>query len=351
MPPLSTFASNRDNNFNLIRFVAASLVLYSHSFPLALGIGNHDPVRAVIGTTLANIAVDVFFITSGFLITNSFLKHDLRSFVWARVLRIYPALIISTLLCILLGVLVTNLSFQEYFFRGQLLRYLFYNSTLFFGVEFYLPGVFLDVPSKPTVNGSLWTLPYEVWMYTLLVISLTFLSRLKSYGWFSPVNHGIALLAVTALLLHLVSFYFDLLPFNAIRLFHMFFIGSAFYVLRDKIHLSQTWIAFCALLLIAPIAGKDSFYLVYCLALPFVVFYLAYGVSGRILAFNKLGDYSYGIYIYAYPVQQSIVYAFNGISVANLIIVSFPVTLALAMLSWHLVESRMPNLKRKLLDF
>ena len=85
---LSTYTNKRDNNFNLIRFIAAVLVLYTHSIALALGKGAQDPIWPITGTTWGNIAVDIFFIVSGFLITSSyFSQNNLIAFVWARVLK------------------------------------------------------------------------------------------------------------------------------------------------------------------------------------------------------------------------------------------------------------------------
>src|SRR5487761_1170379 len=90
---LSEAARGRDNNFNLLRFLAAFAVLISHSFSLATGVSDAEPLRAAYGLTWGDIAVDVFFVTSGFLVTASLLKRrSATAFVWARVLRIFPAL-------------------------------------------------------------------------------------------------------------------------------------------------------------------------------------------------------------------------------------------------------------------
>lgn len=100
---LSEYTNNRDNNFNLIRFIAASLVLYTHSYALVIGTGDAEPLRNSIGMTWGSIAVDVFFVISGFLIASSFFeRNNIVAFVWARILRIYPALIVAIIFCVLI---------------------------------------------------------------------------------------------------------------------------------------------------------------------------------------------------------------------------------------------------------
>jgi len=341
---LSTYINSRDNNFNLIRFVAAFLVLYSHSFTLALGEGFHDPIRQIIGTTWANIAVDVFFITSGFLITGSyFSNNNLIAFLWARVLRIYPALIVSTTFCVLLGAWFTTWTLQDYI-NTQTVRFFLKNTTLFFGTDYYLPGVFLDNP-RGAVNGSLWTLPYEVWMYAILTLILIFVSYISNRVALFSARNVIGFIAVFSLSIHISNHFLDLLPDHSVRLFAMFFLGSAFFAWADRIHLSSIWILLGIPLLFAALMNKDVFYITYCLTLPFLTFYLAYWPSGRIRKFNEQGDYSYGIYIYAFPVQQSVVALVPNLSVSSLIVLSFGITLFLSICSWHLIEKRFLKMK------
>lgn len=92
--------------------------------------------------------------------------------------------------------------------------------------------------------------------------------------------------------------------------------------------------------------NKDEFLLVYLCVLPYIIFYLAYIPEGIIRSFNRLGDYSYGMYIYAFPVQQSISALFPKVSVYSMIALSLLVTLTLAVLSWHLIEVRALKLKK-----
>ena len=99
-----------------------------------------------------------------------------------------------------------------------------------------------------------------------------------------------------------------------------------------------------AIVLLAAL-NRRAFFFAFSATLPYLVFYVAYGFGGRIRAFNRLGDYSYGIYIYAFPVEQTIAHLVPGISVASLMGISAIVTLILAMLSWHLLEKRALRLK------
>ncbi len=341
---LSAYTNTRDNNFNLIRFIAASLVLYSHSFPLVLGEGNYEPIRQIIGTTWANIAVDVFFIISGFLITSSyFAQKNLTAFVWSRVLRIYPALIVATIFCVFLGLGFTTWRVQDYI-NLQTVRFFLKNTTLFFGTDYYLPGVFLDNP-EGAVNGSLWTLPFEVWMYVILALTLIFVAYISKRVTFLSARNVLGYMGVFAIGLYIFNHFQNTLPIHLVRLFAMFFIGATFFAWREKIHLSSKWILLGIPLLLAPAINKDVFFVVYCFVLPFLVFYTAYIPSGKIRNFNEIGDYSYGMYIYAFPVQQSVIALVPNVSVTTVMIVSFGVTLLFAMLSWHLIEKRFLKMK------
>jgi peptidoglycan/LPS O-acetylase OafA/YrhL len=169
---LSALSHGRDNNFNLIRILAAFAVLITHGFALSIGTGNAEPLRKSLGVTLGTIAVDVFFITSGFLITSSLMnrKHIIY-FCWARFLRIFPALWLMLIITVCgIGSMLTTVHLHEYIFNNITYRYVAYCSTLFKGVVFNLPGLFHGNPYGNAVNGSLWTLPYEVKMYSYFVM-------------------------------------------------------------------------------------------------------------------------------------------------------------------------------------
>jgi len=133
---LVDYAQSRDNNFNLIRIIAALSVLVSHSFVLATGNPNAVPLRASIGMTLGTFAVDAFFIVSGFLVTASLVnRQNIIDFVWARVLRIYPALLVMVLLTVFaLGPYFTSEALSAYLVDHKTYQYLTKCSTLISGV-------------------------------------------------------------------------------------------------------------------------------------------------------------------------------------------------------------------------
>lgn len=347
---LEQLAKGRDNNFNLIRFVAASLVLVSHSYPLAMGNGFPEPLSNSLSTSWGSIAVDVFFIASGFFIATSFsYKSSLKSFVMARVLRIYPALIVVTLLTVfLLGPIFTKLSIFDYLSNTQTLQYLIKNMTLVSGIEYNLPGVFEDNPYKQAVNGSLWTLPYEIKMYFLLVVFCSLFTHSTtrlSTTW--PIDKILFIsLTVIALVLHLSNHSYNFYDGQSLKLFTMFFLGSSFYFLQNRIQINSKTGILLITILASSTVNKDAFFYIYTLSLAYIVFYLAYIPAGKIREFNKFGDYSYGMYIFAFPVQQMVSACIVGISIWGMIGLSFIFTFLMAYLSWELIEKNALKLKK-----
>ncbi|CAM3698663.1 Acyltransferase family protein [Vibrio aerogenes CECT 7868] len=353
---LADYTRHKDNNFNLIRFIAASLVLFSHGFALT---GHAEPLSTSLHMTWGSIAVDIFFITSGFLITGSYLnRNHLLHFTAARFLRIYPALLAAIGFCIVTGAMLTPLSLPDYLANGQTHEFILKNMTLFSGAGFLLPGVFTDLPFPYVVNASLWTLPYEVWMYAILALLMIMTTMLNRYISFLSMKRVFLVVASVAIMTHIVHHFLPAAPAapasssappvieNFIRMFSMFFAGAALYIWRDKIYLSATWLygGLCVLLLCA-FWQQDVFFVIYCLILPLLLLMLAYLPNGRIRSFNRFGDYSYGIYIYAFPVQQLIATWLPGVSVPVMAGLSFVLTLMLAMISWHLIEKKALRMK------
>lgn len=329
-----------DNNFDFLRFVAASAVVLGHCYWL-LGSGEVEPVRLLTGSLdTADIAVNLFFVMSGFLIAASW--HNSRNaldFAVKRALRIFPALIASVLLTVLIvGPLSTGLPLREYLFHGQTLRYL---ANMALVTEFHLPGVFTANPFPHTVNGSVWTLPYE----TLMYVSLMALGLLNLFGRVAVVGLVLTLMLVHFEVAPALGMDSDILS-KTTRLGMFFFSGAALYLYRRHIPWNGG-IALALLALTGLTAGTERWPFVHVLTLPYLTIYLAHARLGRLSRFGKYGDFSYGIYIYSFPLQQLLVYWLGAtVPIGVFMLLSLTLAIALAALSWHLLESPALRLKR-----
>lgn len=334
---LGSFVDGRDNNFNLIRFLAASAVLVSHSFALSTGTSASEPWGRLLGITPGSTAVEIFFLTSGFLVTASLVRRrDVRSFALARVLRIYPGLIVAVSLTVLaVGLRFTSLPPSSFFTSAQTWIYWARTTTLVTNVAHLLPGAFEGNPWRFAVNSSLWTLPYELTMYAVLALAWVAVARMHktANGLF---ERSIVTLAAVLMLTYLMLI--GIVTSSALRLSAMFFVGSALYVLRSRVPLNGRVFAVVLAAVIASMFEKKVFGYCYPVALPYLVFYIAYVPGGWVRSFNRFGDYSYGIYIYAWPVQQMTAALVHGVKPLEMFLLSFLGTCTLAVASWHLIE-------------
>jgi len=342
---LATVAHGRDNNFHLVRLLAASAVLLSHSFPLATGSVATEPLRARLGCTPGSIAVALFFTISGLLVTMSLVRRNsVADFVRARFFRIWPALTAAIVLAIfVIGPIFTALPLPAYFSAHDTWRYLAKNLVLLHGIAYTLPGVFDGNPPPHAVNGSLWTLPSEVWCYLYLLAAWIAVRKLTSEKVFR--------IFVTALWLALLCWHCWAMGHSTLeqsppRLNLMFTSGVAIYLYRNSAVLSWRWLGAVIVALAVSTINQQAFGVVYVLALPYIMLCLSYLPRGRILSFNKLGDYSYGVYVYAFPIQQTLMCLVPTLGPAALFAAAMPTTLALAVLSWHFIEKPALRLAR-----
>ncbi len=348
--PLSTLVASRDNNFNLLRFCAATGVFISHTFLLS-GFG-FKSAAAVLGY----VSVNVFFIISGFLVTKSLVyRGNIAQFVLARVLRIYPALIVAVLFSVfVVGIAFTELSIYEYLVNERTYDYVFKNILLVFPrIPETLPGVFIDSANSPIVNAPLWTLPYEVKMYILLLFlgslliykPLKIKKKLFTYIFLllTTISMGLFVARYT-MRADPISFGFK---YDYFRFIAMFGSGVLLFMYRDRVILSTKYFFVIIAIISAATLYRPLFVGVTYSFLCYLVIYLAYIPKGVIRKFNNLGDYSYGIYIYGYPIQQSIEHIWPNLHVLVYFAVTYSCTLFLSILSWHLIERRMLRYKNR----
>jgi peptidoglycan/LPS O-acetylase OafA/YrhL len=338
---LSDYAVGRNNNFTLLRLSAAMTVLFAHSVAV-LGL---PPEREFffnrLGFSLGEMGLDMLFVTSGFLVTASLIsRQDLIAYLWARILRVYPGMWVMLVLTVfILAPALTTLPLADYFASPKTWDYFRKCATLIGGVRYSLPGVFETVPLRGEFNGSLWTMPVEVRMYLYLAAIWVALAvvpalRLGVMRFILPLSAG-------ALLVIMLGGRLTGGAVNGanIRVF-MFLYGSSLYLWRDRIPMSPA-------LLVGLLAGlalasfdKTVFFVVYAASLAPLVLHLAYVPGGRIRSFNDWGDYSYGVYIYAFPIQQTLAHLFPAMSLGAMMASSALVSIAVAVVSWKLIEER-----------
>lgn len=330
-------AAGRDNNLNLLRMAAALLVLVSHSFALSTGSGLAEPWRAVYGCTPGTVAVDIFFVISGMLLTHSLLRQrSTMTFVSHRAQRIVPGLVVALALTVfVVGPWLSTLGTRDYFGSAQPYKHFVRNASIVMPMAFDLPGLFEANPWPKAVNGSIWTLRYEVFCYGILLMAWVVAPRSCRVKAFEA-----ACLAIAAITLGMRLPELGRQPLDAglVHLYQMFFAGSAMAIAARKLKLTHIGGALAASALAVGVAVPTLLPWTYTFALPYLVAYAAYVPAGFIRRYNALGDYSYGTYIYAFPVQQSLAALVPGIGIPAMIAGALSATCALAVASWHAVE-------------
>jgi peptidoglycan/LPS O-acetylase OafA/YrhL len=334
-PRIASYCRGRDNNFTLARFVAASLVIFTHSFGVT-GHGNAEPMRALFGVSAGTWAVHVFFVMSGFLVAKSYdTRGSLLAFMYGRFMRIYPGMWACVVVCaFLIGPIFTSFTTAQYLSDVLTIKFVLANCTLLpWGVVVDLPGVF-DQHRLTAVNLSLWTLPYELWMY--IALGLLGVTRLLHRPIVAP-----ALLATTALLYF--GFFWsgtETAVANYTRLGFYFASGAFLYLWRERILLSGrvASIALAAVLLTLAVPYQEVRGMALEMATPYLVTYFALVPGGKLRLFNRMGDYSYGVYVYGFPMQQIVLALLGTRSPWVNGLFAMIGVLLFAVPSWHFIE-------------
>jgi len=329
------------NQFGLLRLLAASLVVFSHAWTVTGGATMPEPLEQATGFTLGWHAVDLFFALSGLLIMASLAKRpSLAEFAFARFLRIVPALYVVVIAIPLIAFLAMGAPDWPAF---EVIKYLVRNFLLL-GGNANLPGLFTDNPMPDVINIPLWTLKHEVLAY----MSIAFLSVVV---WKIVGNQ-----AFKWTVFGLLAFTFVLLsafespktygaPEHIIRFMFAFYLGVAAWHIRDRLTRPGTFLLAASLVNLV-LLGLD----IQNVAMQ-IIWVAAIGLwfgtrePGALSRFTDRQDYSYGIYIAGYPVQQAVM-ATSGIHDPWInFLVSMPIILAIAAVSWNLIEK--PALKAK----
>lgn len=331
------------NNFGFLRLLFATLVILSHSPELLDGNRSREILTVVFGPlTFGAIAVDGFFLISGYLLVQSFENSTLQDYVIKRVLRIYPGFVAAYLVCIF--------AFGPYSGGNPWLLgpsdWMAMLGRIIMLSPPHLDGAFAQLP-EPQLNGSVWTIRYEFFCYGL-VAALGLLSLLGR----RVLMVGLAttlLLAMSALRAKLPIFgqYWVEHP-SLIHFTALFCCGSAYYRLRDRIPYHPALAAVAAVLLAALMYNFVFSEMAFAIFGGYLIFWFALHVPTKYL--SRIGlrtDISYGVYLYAWPIQNSIIYRYPDISPWLLFIISAALSVVCGFISWTLVEKRMIALKHR----
>ncbi|WP_426441702.1 acyltransferase family protein [Bradyrhizobium genosp. P] len=325
------------NNFGVLRVAFATMVVLSHAPELVDGDRSRELLTRLFGTlSFGELGVDGFFLISGYLITKSFeTSSSVFNYLRKRVARIYPAFVVATLLSIvffapLSGTPLTQLGIQDWELALKSMALLQTPSVPAF------PGT-----HYPALNGSMWTIAYEFRCYLLIA----------ALGLAGVLRHREYVLAVAAVFVLMLAakiptpipasnvFYGN--PPDAIRLTAAFLSGSVFYLYRDVISFRTAYVAFAATVLF------------FCMFVPrlaepvlfifggYLIFWLAFVVSPIALrGLTTRYDISYGLYLYAWPIQSMFVFFRPGLSLWKMFVASLFLSLICGLLSWLLIERR-----------
>lgn len=343
------------NSLGLIRLILASLVIIDHAFPLG-GFGE-DPLLFFSNSqaTLGSLAVGGFFAISGYLITKSGTSGDVVQFMWKRAIRIYPAywlvLVVTAFLVAPVVWVTSGQPLDKSFFAGPNgpFQYIYSNWTLNIG-SFGVHDIFANSTpwGKPIMNGSLWTLIYEWNSYLIIGVLVTF-------GILTKARFVVPMIAIIFFILLIFTEISGNLPNQLtaelvnyspmIQMGFFFMIGSVFAAYSNEVTFDDRIGLFSGFLLIASLRF-GGFSTIGSVAFVYFVLYLAARLPKKLHWVGQKNDYSYGVYIYGFLIQQFL--AYMGVykwGFFSYVVLSWIAAMCCAWLSWHLIEKRVLSLK------
>jgi peptidoglycan/LPS O-acetylase OafA/YrhL len=335
----------RQNNIDFVRIFLALLVILSHSYSLALANERTEPFNLLSRgqSTGGRLAVDLFFILSGFLIAASYERSSSAlSYLKKRVARIYPAFILLTLLTVAVILPLAHGRVTGTAISDKALNVIGNTVVL---RELGTEGAFPHNPSLGEVNGSLWSIAFEFWCYIgVMLLGLMGLLRSKRF----LLTAFIGSIVVSILFAHfkwnisgaILGRIFGYPPFWA-RLLPMYLAGVVFYRYRQDIPFSPKLVIAALIAMVVAFRVPLGYAALFPIAGTYLVMCFSFAPSIRLNGAARYGDFSYGTYLYAFPIQQLILQAFaRPVSPLLLFACAAPVTVVVAAMSWHTVEKR-----------
>lgn len=328
-----------------MRLSLAVLVIYSHGYALGLGSEVHEPFMAFTRGQVSGgvIAVDAFFVMSGFLIAASAKRsRGVGGFLKKRVARIYPAFLAAALIT---AVLILPLSGGQFLFSDWFLRIRDFLWKTLWLTEFSYSGALAHNPFPNVINGSTWSIPYEFWCYIGV-------AALSAAGMLRKRSIVLAIFAVSwivSILFRIEGWILGGKELGRIfgppqiwaRMLPLYLAGVVFYLYRDRIPM-RNWLAAMSFVgLVAASFVSSGWTVLFPIAGTYLIFWFAFHSQVRLHNFGRFGDFSYGTYLYAFPMEQLLMRWFgHPVQPALLFLSATPITLAIAVVSWYAIERR-----------
>lgn len=326
-----SYSDREENNFNLIRMIAAYLVILAHATAIQ-GRGTDIVVRITGQTHSGQMAVFIFTFLSGIFITKSILHSDSWTFLKNRFIRIYPELILCLVVILIIGGVFTTRSQFDYWTNAQTWKYFFAN-LLEISNEHFLPGVWEGHPNQG-MNGVLWYITFEVRVYLVWIL-------IKTLGLFDEKEKANIVLSIllvwviarpeTMPLLGSESSLYGLVDFPQYTI--TFILGALFYLNIKEVSLTRGHLFF---IIIVMVIFRHSSVATWVWATGFIVIALLVGTNERILSI-KVKDLSYGIFLYGWPTGQLVYEVMPNASAFMAAIVTALCATAFAMVSERVV--------------
>jgi peptidoglycan/LPS O-acetylase OafA/YrhL len=338
----SQVASRRNNNLNIIRLVLALMVIFSHSFPVALGTGGDTRAEPLYNCTHRQessgaLAVHLFFLISGFLVTASWLRSkSLQDYLKNRILRIYPGfIVVMGVTAVLIWALCPE-------FRAAVLHPIDWWLLLLKDLVWLTTnsiryqGIFAGNPFPSMANASLWTIPVEFLCY-LTVLVIGFFGLFKRRFWFlvaTLLGYEVYVLSV-----------FNGAEEPVDECLICFLTGAVIWLWQDKIPFSKRMACGCLMVLLLSSQFRPWFSLTFPIMGGYCILWLAYGPRLILSGWAEKTDLSYGTYLYAFPIQQMLALNVAWRHPWVIFLLAVPTTLFAAWVSWKLVEKPFLALK------
>lgn len=337
----------KNNNFDFLRFLFALLVVVSHAFPLS---GSNESFQWIYKITngqivWAQIGLSGFFVISGYFIFQSLERSkNLLDYFKKRFLRLFPALFVVLLLTIVLAPFVYKSEIP--FLKNSAVYTYLPNNLSLYNFQSSIKGIF-DTNAYHAINGSLWTIRYEFSLYVGLAL-LFFFKKQKQVVLF--------LCSFSFLLFYFLhNFYLSRLAgasivgLQGLHVLNLgtFFIGGSLLACLQFEKVKNKGLILIGSVLILVLSLRFNCYdSVKHIVFPLIVLLIGFIPLPFLCTFGRFGDMSYGIYIYSFPIQQTLMYFFK-MDTYILLIYSVILSIGFGFLSWHLIEKRALKYKKE----